>query len=285
MTVESRTLFVDSVPRAYRLHRPTGNRMSGRSLVVVLHGTGGTADWAEDETGWSHTADQEGFLLVLPQGLPPNPAMPPRFLSNPPRWNDGATKPGDLLHTETDDVAFLDALLDDVLIRDGVDPHRVYLTGFSNGAGMTFRYAAERSERLAAIAPVAGYCWIREPCLTRPIPTLFIVGEADPLIPLTVGTVRLPWGNRIVERPGIWDTLRRWAAANSCDHEPHVLSESRSVTTWQFPGHVDYRVLTLAGHGHHWPGGKGQLNPRIGGIPTDTLDANARIWAFFSHGT
>lgn len=282
MTVETCTLIVGDVRREYRLYRPPGHRTVESALVIVLHGTGGTADWAEDETGWSQTADQHGFLLAFPQGLPPNPALPPRFLSNPPRWNDGATVPGDPLHSDTDDVAFLDALLDDVLTRESVSARHVYLTGFSNGAGMTFRYAAERAGRLAAIAPVAGYCWVPHPRPLRPVPTLFIVGASDPLIPLQAGSVRLPWGNRTVERPGIWDTLRRWADANHCVTEPLIVAEHGGVTEWLFPGMVDFRVLTIAGHGHHWPGGKGQLNPRIGGVPTNTLNANTRIWEFFS---
>lgn len=282
--METHTLTVGGTPREFRLHRPApfprNSPASPRPLVVVLHGTGGTADWAEDETGWSHTADRHGFVLAFPQGLPPNPAQPARFLSNPPRWNDGATRPGDPLHTDTDDVTFLDALLDSVIEQGIADSRQICLTGFSNGAGMTFRYAAERAERLAAMAPVAGFCWVENPQPTRPVPTLFIVGESDPLIPLTAGSVRLPWGNRTVERPGIWDSLRRWARANRCATEPLVLSEQHGVTEWLFPGVVDFRVDTIAGHGHHWPGGKGQLNPRIGGHPTDTLDANERIWAF-----
>ena len=35
-------------------------------LVVVLHGAGGTAAWADGETGWSAVAAREGFALALP---------------------------------------------------------------------------------------------------------------------------------------------------------------------------------------------------------------------------
>jgi hypothetical protein len=36
-----------------------------------------------------------------------------------------------------------------------VAPNRIYVTGFSNGAAMTFRVGAELSDRVAATAPVA----------------------------------------------------------------------------------------------------------------------------------
>jgi polyhydroxybutyrate depolymerase len=55
-----------------------------------------------------------------------------------------------------DDVAFLDALLDDLAGAYRVDPRRVFATGMSNGAMMAYRLASELSERIAAVAPVAG---------------------------------------------------------------------------------------------------------------------------------
>ena len=267
--------------RHYLLVRPATAPSGRLPVVVVLHGTGGTAEWANDETNWSRTAEAHGILLVLPQGLPPDPTKPARFLSNPPRWNDGATRPGDALHAEFDDVAFLSAVIDDVVDRRSGDGQRLGMTGFSNGAGMTFRFAAERADRLAAIAPVAGYCWQSNPAPSRRVPTLYIVGEADPLIPLVAGSVRLPWGNRTVDRPGVWDSLRAWAGAVGCQPEPERIGEAGGITNWSFPGEIEFEVVTVAGLGHHWPGGQGQLNPRIGGVPSDRLDANEHIWAFF----
>ena len=134
---------------------------------------------------------------------------------------------------------------------------------------------------MAAIAPVAGYCWTPDPRPVRPVPTLFIVGDADPLIPLQPGPVRLPWGNRVVDRPGVWDSLRTWAVAIGCRAEPVIVGEADGVTDWTYPGVADFRVVTVAGLGHHWPGGKGRLNPRIGGPPSDRLDGNERVSVFF----
>jgi len=153
---------------------------------VFLHGTGATTAWADDETGWSRLAASEGFVLALPQALPPDTSLPPKFLSNPPRWNDGSAsgqwkleaedRRSDSAQPAADDVSFITAVIEDVVTRTGADSDRVFVSGFSNGAAMAFRYAAERAERVAAVAPVAGYCWVINPRPVRPVPTLYVVG-------------------------------------------------------------------------------------------------------------
>jgi polyhydroxybutyrate depolymerase len=47
-----------------------------------------------------------------------------------------------------------------------------------------------------------------------------------------------------------------------------------------YPGAVPFRVLTIEGLGHHWPGGKGGLNHRIAGPPLADVDWTALIWEF-----
>lgn len=287
-------------------------------LVVFLPGTGGTAAWADSETGWSRSAMQERFALAIPEGLPPDPLLPPKFLTNPPRWNDGnefaANKtiggktesillnnlPNDTgemkppatdtpspspdlssVQKQADDVGFLTTVLDDVANQLGTQSLPVFLTGFSNGAGMTFRFAAEQANRITAIAPVAGYCWVAEPKPVRPVPTLYVVGTADPLIPLRGGNMRSPWTNRLIHRPPVSDTLERWAHAIGCGIPPIPESEQGSVRIDIYPGPVPYRSITIDGLGHHWPGGKGQLNPRIAGPPTQAVNGTELVWEFF----
>src|SRR5207245_1310631 len=119
-------------------------------VVLMIHGAGGTARWTLAETGWGAKADQEGFLAVFPQGTPPDPRRPAHFRTNPQLWNDGPAR--DIAgRQETDDVGFIRALLTDLAARFAVDEHRVYVTGFSNGAAMTFRLGAELSTAFAAL--------------------------------------------------------------------------------------------------------------------------------------
>lgn len=277
--METLTLTSGGHPRSALLFRPPA--AGPVPLVVMLHGTGGSAAFAADETGWAAFAAARGFAVAFPDGLPVDPGSPPRFLTNPQRWNDGSSRPGDFPHADTDDVTFLAELIGELTARHGVDPRRVYLTGFSNGAGMAFRFAAERGDLLAAVAPLAGYCHVPTVRVPHPVHTLYIAGDADLLIPLAGGTARVPWGNKVVPRPPLADTLAKWAGMIGCEPTPQVVANTGSVVETVYPGPVEFRSAVVAGLGHHWPGGKGQFNPRIGGPPSDRLDANARLWAFF----
>jgi polyhydroxybutyrate depolymerase len=224
-------------------------------LVMMLHGAGGSAQFAADETGWSRLADAAGFAVVYPEGVPVKPLKAPKFLTNPQEWNDGSGR------GRHDDVGFLLAILDD--LRGLYDPDQVYVTGFSNGAGMSFRFAAEHADRVAAIAPVAGHCWVADPKPARPVPTFYLIGDADPLVPLAGGAARTPWG-KAEGRPAVADTLRRWATAIG-----------------QPPGSELFPVTIVPGLGHHWPGGQAMLGERLGGPTASPVDATAEIWEFF----
>jgi poly(3-hydroxybutyrate) depolymerase len=163
----------DGLDRSYLLHLPKA--AAPLPLVVMLHGSGGSADFAADETGWSELADAESFGVVYPEGLPARRGKAPKFLTNPQEWNDGSGR------GRHDDVGFLTAVLDHLAAL--TDPARVFMTGFSNGAGMTFRFAAEHADRVAAIAPVAGHCWGNDAKPVRPVATFFLIGDSDPLVP------------------------------------------------------------------------------------------------------
>jgi len=256
------------------------SRMPQLPLVVFLHGTGATAAWGDDESGWSQLAAKAGFVLAVPEALRPDPTSPPKFLTNPQRWNDGSpTAATGML--KADDVEFLAKVIDDAQTRTGVDPARIFVSGFSNGAAMAFRVAAELSDRIAAVAPVAGYCWLPSPKPARPIPTLYLIGSLDPLVPLRGGEVRSPWQHRYVRRPPVADTLERWAGALGCTPMPRMESDNDGVRMDVYPGPVPFRVITIEGLGHHWPGGRGGFNPRIAGPSSDRVHATELVWDFF----
>jgi polyhydroxybutyrate depolymerase len=275
-------------PRHYVVHQPPGvGAAAPAPVVLVLHGAGGTAAWTLDETGLADAADREGFVLVLPEGERPDPSRPPGFLHNAQTWNDGAPyslpeKP------KPDDVAFIAAVVDDVGRRFAVDARCIYLTGFSNGAGMAFRVGAELPGRFAALAPVAGHCWVERPRPEPPLSTVYIVGDEDPLVPLGGGETIWPWGGCVVVKPPVAQTLRRWAEALGCPPEPAEVRHQDGVRTGVYgPGRGGAAFVShvVAGLGHHWPGGRGQLSRRLAGSPSDRLRANDVIWDFFRRHT
>jgi polyhydroxybutyrate depolymerase len=271
-----RSLDVAGLRREYLIHVPPGPE-APRPIVLLFHGTGGTARWIQEETRFGAFADRAGFLAVYPQGLPPDPDAPFKFVANPPAWNvGGPPRPG---LTTYDDIGFLRALLDDLSAVASIDSSHVFATGFSSGASMTFRMAAEMSDRLAAIAPVAGYCRVER--AGQPVPTLFLIGENDPMVPPLGGPVHTPWSGRVVQRPPIRASLDHWARLMGVEPESQVVSDADGIRIERYPGPIEFEVRTISGLGHHWPGGRGQLKRKLAGSPSDRLNANEVIWSFF----
>ncbi|CAM5999231.1 unnamed protein product [Sphagnum balticum] len=143
-----------------------------------------TGELAADITGWHHKADVEGFIAVFPDGLARDPERPQSFMRNPQFWNAGVASSG---ANRPDDVAFVRKLIDVIKQDHKIDDRRIYATGFSNGAAMSWRLAVELSDLIAAVGPVAGFLAIPEPKLIKAVPALVIACEDDPMIPIDGG--------------------------------------------------------------------------------------------------
>ncbi len=284
------TLKVGDLDRKYIVHVPLGHDGGTPVPVVIMfHGGGGTARGAMRETGWTQKADREGFLAVFPEATPPDPTQPSRFGPNGQAWNDGS---GGFHAGEKNisDVAFVAAMLDDLAARFPVDRRRIFATGFSNGASMTFRVGVELSSRIAAIAPFAGSLWQKEPKLERPVPLLYLTGDADPLNPIAGGIPKLASGAPIRTaisrmKPPAREMVATWARALDCRPEPEPAPASPGVTTLIYRGDRDgaeARYTVIEGHGHIWPGGPSLLPASMVGKASDKFNATEAIWAFFA---
>ncbi len=298
--------------RTYHVHVPpdgvgnTGIGKTPRAVVLIFHGGGGSASITREGTNWTEKADAEGFLAVFPEGTRPDPTRPARFAGNPQTWNDGSQRGGiGAVQRGIDDIAFVRRMIKDLESRFEIDRRRIYVTGFSNGASMTFRLGRELSSRFAAIAPVAGTDWTAttdptstdptstEPATTEPTTTepaasppalLYITGTVDPLNPLSGGEIRLgrkSYGNK----PPVREMIRRWAQPDGGLVEEHVLSDRsgvRQVALGPEGGSEEVILVTVQGLGHYWPGGTSRLPRWIAGPNSDALDATSLIWEFFA---
>lgn len=266
---------VVQVPRGW-------DRQSRLPVVLAFHGAGGDAAGMLDKNGWGALCDAQQFFAVAPQGLPALPRLPANFASNPALWNSGQLR-GTGPRSRIDDVAMVGRLLDLLAERLAYDPQKVFVTGHSNGAGMTFRLGAELSERLTAIAGVSGQMAVPHPAPQKKLPTLFIYGDQDPLLPEAGGEVQLPWGAHVV--PPVAEFLARWATAIDCQTEPVVTSPGAGLEQRLYASQTAGPTLTvirIADHGHHWPGGVHVLPARLIGPDAKRLDATEEIWKFFA---
>ena len=185
--------------RRYTLYIPPSYSDTGGTdatpLVLLFHGHGGLAGSFAGYTGLPAKADRAGFIAVMPQGLSTT-------LTPEPHWN--FTTLGLFGPDDPDDIAFVDDLLDAMEAELCIDSARVFSTGFSSGAALSVRLACDLSDRIAAIAPVAGVYFppsnVHIPesaCLsTRPVPVIAFHGIDDKGVPFE-GSERvnrlIPW--------------------------------------------------------------------------------------------
>lgn len=175
-------------------------------LIVLLHGYGANAGAQDLYFGLSHEQTRLGYLLALPEGT--LDSMNKQF------WN-ATDVCCDFDHKNIDDVAYIDAIIDDMSAQYHVDRHRVFLVGHSNGGFMSHRYACDRAERLAAFVSLAGdnYKDAASRCKPKePVAMLQVHGDMDTAVPIMGGTD--PGSGRSL--PSAVDTVGFWAGIDGC---------------------------------------------------------------------
>jgi len=270
--------------RRYALLRKPRNYSKPCALLIMLHGAGGTAAWTLDETELDKFADEKGIVLLLPEGTREDMNRGPGFLQNPQVWNDGSPR-AQMGQPGVDDVAFLDLLIDHILNLKLINPDKIFMTGFSNGAGMVFRFASQGKHKPCGIAPVSGLMPQDQQSSNLAIPTIFIIGKTDPLMPFEGGTMISPWTHLSENRPAVSSTISAWEKALGGANTPNKIENQNDVQIVDRKcGNLNtpFRTIVVEELGHHWPGGKGSLNKRLAGKPSNKVHASTEIWKFLN---
>ena len=183
-----------------------------------------------------------------------------------------------------DDVAFIGKLLDDLGTVVKVDEKRVYACGMSNGGMMCYRLAAELSDWIAAIAPVAGTIAIEESKPKRPVPVIHFHGTKDTFVPFEMAKGKTP---KFMKLKSVEDSIQTWVKLNGCDEKPKtdVLSkdgDEMKVTRRCYGGGKDGAEVVLVvieDGGHTWP----RMTPPASfmGKSAMNISANDLMWEFF----
>ena len=234
------TVGWEGIDRPVILLIPSGYDPLGQHpLVFALHGGGEELlGGGESKKGFRGRrqalvdyADEKGVVLVMPQGI------------------DGRTKKygwnGFDDRNPSDDVSFFMQMIDWLENELAIDTTRIYFAGFSAGAGMTQRMAAEQPERVRAVVAIGMSVGFERPekgntlqilcgddCNIRcgpncgqvspglrfelstpraPVPIAIIRGGADQVICPT----RRCGGGRVHDT--VTEQVRFWLAANGCD--------------------------------------------------------------------
>lgn len=278
---EQRTVNAGGVARTYYVAGDTAANTGPRPLVIMLHGAGGNGVQAVRQYGWERKAEREGFVVAGPDAWRPFPDWPANLLTNPRFWNDGSAR-GNLAIRTSDDVGFLDAMVDDIARFAAIDRNRIYVTGFSSGAGMAQRLAVERANRYAAVAPISGIVVIPPTSPVRAMPFLYLSGDSDPLNPVQGGRVRLPWGNTFT-KPGHGAITQRWRELDGCPPPTRTTPAPAVRLELASPcrGGVEVRYVLVEGMGHRWAGGGRDILPdSIVGPASNAINVTDTVWDF-----
>ncbi|MGZ6942544.1 MAG: alpha/beta hydrolase family esterase, partial [Oryzihumus sp.] len=232
-------LMVGGVARSYRLFVPSRLPATPLRLVVVLHYYSGTGAAMETLTGFDKGAAALGSLVAYPDAVQR-------------AWNAGGCCGSAASPSGPDDVAFLDAVLDDIEGRYQVDRAKVSVGGWSNGGMLAYRYACERAVRVhdyfvGSGVPVAPSC-----PLEGRVAILHVHGLLDTTVPWS-GTRTSPLTPTGV-MPPVASALGGLAGRAGCTGWGHSLianGNTRSRATG-CPTGTSVDVITVPTMGHQW---------------------------------
>jgi polyhydroxybutyrate depolymerase len=282
------SIIHDNLERTFHVRIPSlYDKAVKMPLVIALHGRGGNGESMVLVTrkGFDKLAERDGFIVAYPDGIELN-------------WNDGRMdeESNDRAHRENiDDVGFISALIDYMIKEYNTDPNRVYVTGISNGAIMSYRLACELAYKITAIAPVDGNIPLQlshECSPSGPVSVLAINNVNDPLVPFEGGEIyghfhRVKLGKVL----SVNESIGFWVNQNKCSTVPIVTEEpdrdpkdGTRVTRKKYISDnngTEVILYSVDGGGHTWPGGVQYLPAWVIGKTSRDIDANEVIWDFF----
>ncbi|MFM7357812.1 MAG: alpha/beta hydrolase family esterase [Sediminibacterium sp.] len=288
--ISTQTIQVNNQSRKFLVYRSSG-LTKPLAVVMVLHGGGGAGlDVAQPGehplSVFRNVADTARILVVYPEGSPDSQGNP--------GWND--CRNDDQTGSQGDDLSFLQQLMARLSQEMGLTANKMYLTGTSNGALMTFSYAFNFPSTIKAIAvssgnlplnPAPGAC-TNGPSI--PLPIMLTHGTLDPAMPAPGGCVANLGGacnrGRVVSQS---TTLNYWLQKNNLTNVTPVITtfnvnvnDAGNVEKRVFNGTnpLVYYVLNDAGHAVPSLTVFSATTPATG-VQNRDIEYATEVWKFF----
>lgn len=219
---------VGELQRRYLVH--VGAQLAAPPAVVFAwHGFGSGPESARRSMAAAQLWDDA--IVVAPQGEPRTfEQFGARERAG---WQVAKGELGDR------DLAFFDAMIDELDARGCLDRKRVYSTGFSNGGFFTNVLACHRGDVLAAAAPAGGGGPF-EQCERAAVPVLVTHGRRDEVVDYRMAT----------------DSFARWVAHNGCSPDARAPADGCADAAG-CPKATPVRMCSLD-IGHEWPEGQAE---------------------------
>lgn len=263
------SLAVNDEVREYVVHVPAGYDASTPvPMVIMLHGGGGSSAEFNALSGMNAVADSAGFLTVYPNSS----TGVWNFLSREGRSND---------------LAFMNALIDQMETDFAVDASHIYAVGYSNGGLMALRMRCSMTDRLAGVGVMGATMTyaLAEFCLdSAPMPTILVQGMSDPAFPWE-GYAAASEDDSLISTFSSSQTVGFFSTLNHCVTQPPSIEE---ITADGSPTRVlsqrfelcdrsaYFHMLGLVDFDNSYPSRPTML------IDDETLTVQGAIWAFLS---
>lgn len=272
-----KSIQVNGNNREYLIHTPLLKNSEKMPLVIALHGYTDNPRLMEFYSGFSRKSEKEKFVVVYPYGTKNEKD---KNLS----WNAGSCCGNGVLK-DIDDVTFINALTDELIKNNNIDPKRIFLVGFSNGGLLVHRIASETPSRYKGVAVVSGTIGGKvykelDPYVVsdpkKPISILMMHGQIDTRIPYLGGLNN----NKDGDFKSFKESSNLWIKNNKC--EGMIEAREKNVIKQVFENcSLDGKIelYSIKDGGHIWFGSIFDLikNKKLSNISsTDT------IWNFFN---
>lgn len=267
------SIISDGLERTYFVHLPASyNPSNSYPLIFAMHGGGLLGyEGIEGQSQLSELSDSENFIVVYPEGL-----KTLGFRT----WNAGDCCPSATI-LETDDVGFINALLDKLNLELSINIKKVYATGFSNGGQLAYKLANRYPNKFAAVSSVAGVLQDFPFNPARKVPIIHFHSYLDSTAPYNGGFSDAP--NIDLEFPSVDSTLLLIANNYNCGVIKQTLFSDPN--TYDFFNYsdcdsgVEIELYVSQDGGHSWPGGQAFPNTPI----SNHFSASALMWEFFKN--
>jgi polyhydroxybutyrate depolymerase len=279
--------------RHYLFAEPDHLTAGKHPLVILLHGHGGSAEQLLGQEGtasplsvWLKIADREQVLIAAADGL--------KGADNKRGWNDCRSDAPS--NPQVDDEGFINAIIDREIAQHNVDPARVFVMGFSNGAIMTYRVATDLGSKLAGFAAVSGAMAAKSLCdqPKTPVSALIVSGTADPLVPYEGGDVHLFTSHSRGSVIGVESSVDVWRKRDGLaeptvnDDIAHVDAKDKTHahrTVWgSDPQKLQVEFLKIDKGGHIEPSisqHPSMIYLMIVGAQNSDIEIAEEAWSFF----
>lgn len=263
----------DGVDRTYFVHLPENYTTSEKyPLVFAMHGGGMLGyEGVEAQSELSILSDLENFIVVYPEGINTFGFR---------TWNAGDCCPSATL-LDTNDVGFINALLEKLLLQLSVNPKRVYAAGFSNGGQLAYKLANTYPDKFAAVASVAGVLQDFPYNPSRNVPVIHFHSYLDETAPYNGGLSNAPNINN--DFPSVEETLCIIANQYNCNTiKETIFSNPDTYDYFRYSDCASAALIELyvsRDGGHSWPGGQSLPNVPM----TNHFNASALMLQFFNN--